>query len=421
MRSAGAACKGPQDPAAGRDPSSPAGAARSRGSATVDSPTVLTDVIIVALTVALAVWGYSQGMSVGVMVAVGLAVGALLGSRIGPQILDGGLRDPLAPALSLPGALLLGGALGALSERFGFELRRRYLRKRYRLDAVGGALLAGFLGVMLVWVAGAVGARLDGLKKTVRGSEILAQLNSVLPPPGPLVSANRSYSLPVVDGPRARLRPASNELKHDPEVEAAARSVVKIRISGCGHRASGSGWVAADGIVVSNAHVVHGFKSFGVQVEGAGVPLDGTPILMDLKNDVSVLSVPGVKGASGLRIAGTPKVSSAAVVLGFPYGRHYKARPARIGPTLSLPSRIWSPRDYGKRLVTLLRADLGVGPGSSGGPLVDHAGRVVAMIFARAPVNAHIHYAIPSSSIKRDLGRALASRKAVDTGECQEA
>lgn len=381
---------------------------------------MLTDAIIVALTVGVAVWGYLRGVSIGVLVAVGFVLGALLGSRLGPLILDGGLHDPLAPALALPGALLVGGGLAALCERFGFELRRRYLRRRLTLDSVGGAVLAGSLAVMLVWTAGAVGLRVDGLEDTVRGSEIIAELNSVLPPPGPLVSAKASYALPVVNGPGARLRPA-DRMKQDPDVAAAADSVVKIRIGGCGHVGSGSGWVAANGIVVSNAHVVHHFKKFGVQARGAGLPQEGKPILMDLRNDVSVLSVPGVRRVPALRLAGRPKLNSAAAVLGFPYGQRYKARDARIGPTLLQPSGRWSPRDYGARLVTLLRADFGVGPGSSGGPIVDRDGHVVAMIFARTPANRHIHYAVPSVSIKRDLRRALAERRPVDTGGCEQA
>lgn len=386
----------------------------------VDSPRVLTDLIIVALTVAIAVWGYSQGVSAGILVAVAFGIGALLGSRIAPQVLDGGLRDPLAPAIALPGALLLGGVFAALSERSAFELRRRFLRRRYTLDSVGGALLAGCLGVAVVWVIAAAAARVDGLRDTVRDSEIIARLNSVLPPPGPLVSANRSYSLPVVDGPRARLPPADTELKQDRQVEAAARSVVKITIHGCGHGGSGSGWVAGDGVVVSNAHVVHYSESLEVQIEGGGERLEATPVLMDLRNDVSVLRVPGIKGVPRLRMAGIANLNSTAAVLGYPYGKRYKARAARVGPTLSLSSAIWSPRDYGKRLVTLLRADLGVGAGSSGGPIVDPEGRVVAMTFARTPVDEHLLYAVPSVTIKRDLQRAHGSRQAVDTGDCEE-
>ena len=378
---------------------------------------MLTDVIIVALTVAIAFWGYSQGVSVGVLVAVGFGVGALLGSRIGPQILDGGLRDPLAPALALPGALLFGGALAAALERFGFELRRR-LRRRYTADAIGGTVLAGFLAIALVWLAGAVGTRVDGLEETVKGSEILTQLNSVLPPPGPLVSANRSYSLPTLDGPRARVLPVVDNVKRDPQVQAVAKSVVKIVISGCGRKGSGSGWIADDGIVVTNAHVVHHFENFGVQVEGGGVAREATPILIDFKNDISILRVPGVKALPHLPIAGTPRVNSSAAVLGFPYGKRYKVRAARMGPTVPLPGRLQPDRPRGRRLITLVRANLGVAPGSSGGPIVDPAGMVVAMIFAKSVVDSHIQYAVPARLIQRDLRRARQSSEAVDTGGC---
>lgn len=384
----------------------------------VDSPEVITDVVLVLLTIGLAVWGYTRGVSVGVLVAVGFGLGALFGSRVGPQILAGGLHDPLAPAVALPCALLIGGVLAIGAERAGFELKRRFLRRRYTVDAIGGALLGTFLGAVMAWSVAVAAAQVDGLKGTVRDSEVISRLNSLLPPPGPLVNPDRTYSIPLVRGGEG-LRAPGDEIKHAPAVEAAARSVVKIAISGCGGGGSGSGWIAANGFVVSNAHVVHDFQRFEVQVEGGGEPHLGTPVFYDVKNDISVLRVPGVEGVPALRTGPVAKKNELAAVLGFPYGKRYKARAARIGSTRVVPVF----REAGKRvfrsLVTRLRSDVGPGPGSSGGPIVDRRGRVVAMTFAGEQTHQRRRqYAVPSSSIKRDLKRALASPKPVDTGDC---
>jgi hypothetical protein len=72
---------------------------------------VIVDLIIVGLMVAVAVWGYSQGVSVGVLIFLGFGGGAVIGFRVAPLVLDGGLRDPFAPVIAVPAALLFGGVL----------------------------------------------------------------------------------------------------------------------------------------------------------------------------------------------------------------------------------------------------------------------------------------------------------------------
>jgi len=384
---------------------------------------LVADIIVVALTVAIAVWGYYQGVSVGVLVLVGFGGGVLLGSRVAPLVLDGGLRDPFAPVIALPAALLVGAVLAAGLGRVRFKLRRG-LRSRPILDALGGALLAGCVGLVLVWITAAVLARVHGLKGTVSDSAVVDVLNSVLPPPGPLLSVGKPlYSPGVIDPPRGPDGPADPRIKQDPEVQAAARSVVRMVVSGCGHGGEGSGWIAREGIVVTNAHVVAGSDEPGVKFEGGGKTYDSEPIWYDDKNDVAILRTPGTKGRAALSIGGRPKAGTAAAVLGFPLGGRYKAREARLGrtaplfPTLPLPRR----RGLFSRRVTALRSGLGVAPGSSGSPIVNESGHVLAMLFASAPPNPRRNkLAVPGPTIRKALRRALSSPRRVDTGECRE-
>jgi S1-C subfamily serine protease len=65
-----------------------------------------------------------------------------------------------------------------------------------------------------------------------------------------------------------------------------------------------------------------------------------------------------------------------------------------------------------------------VRPGNSGGPMIDAAGRVVAMVFAAitggtaAERSGHGGFAVPNSLIRQQLAVARARSAPVSTGNC---
>jgi len=375
---------------------------------------LILDLLIAGLLVGMVVWGYSRGMRAGGLGLLGFGVGALLGSRVAPLALDGGLRDPFAPVIALPAALLFGAVVAAVFDHFGSSLRRR-LRRGSRVDALGGALVAGLLGLVMVSIIAAVAASVDSLEDPVGDSALIARLNGVLPPAGPLLKPVSAYDdrLPVIAGRRARVGPPKQGIRNDPEVRDAAGSVVKVLGTGCGHGVSGSGWIAADGIVVTNAHVVAGSDDTTLQIAGKGTRHDAEVIGFDDFNDVAILRAPGVRGEPALPIDVDPEPGTFAGVLGFPRGGPYEVKAARVGSTSRRSG--FEPGDRPGRSVTSLRA--GVIPGNSGGPVVDGKGRVAAMVFA-VRLGGHTAYAIPSSIVQRALRRAGPQGPPVDTGSC---
>ncbi len=386
---------------------------------------LILDLISVGLIAGMVVWGYWRGIRAGALVLLGFGAGALLGSRVAPLVLAGGSGDPFAPVIALPAALLFGAVVAAAFGQFASGLRRR-LWRRSRVDALGGALVGGLLGLVMVCIIAAVAARVDILEDPVRDSAILSRLSGALPPPGPLLKPVRPYDdrLPVIAGPKARVGPPTQGIKNDPEVRAAAGSVVKLFGFGCGHAGSGSGWIAADGIVVTNAHVVEGFGETTVQIEGKGTQHDADVIAFDAFNDVAILRAPGVRGEPALPIDVEPEPGTFAGALGFPGGGPYDVRAARVGNTLrtsefspsTRPGVPRAPVDRPQRSVTYLRA--GVIGGNSGGPVVDGKGRVAAMVFAVRP-GGHTAYAVPSAVVQRALGRTEPEGPSVDTGSCE--
>ena len=375
------------------------------------------DWIIVAFTVLMGVWGFRQGLIAGALSLVGFAGGALVGSRLGPLVLQDGSHSPYAPLFALIGALLVGAVLSSVLEVLGFHLRRRLGERLGALDGVGGSVLVACLGLFLVWIAGAVALQTPGarqLREPIQRSEILKRLNAALPPSGPILQALARFDpVPTIAGPSANVRPPNAAIARDPQVRAAGRSVVRVLGTACGLGVQGSGWVAADGLVVTNAHVVAGQDDTTVQPGGDGPSVDADAVWFDARNDLAVLRVSGLSGAPALSMRVNAPAGTSAAVLGFPENGPYDVEPARLGATVGVLSQDAYGRGPVRREITSLRGL--VRHGNSGGPVVDGSGRVVTTVFAAASGRRRSGFGVPDSVVRRALGRI---RGRVDTGPC---
>jgi hypothetical protein len=376
------------------------------------------DWIIIAFTGLMAVWGYAQGLIVGALSLAGFAGGAFLGSRIGPLLLEEGAESPYAPLFALIGALLLGGILASGLEVLGFHLRHRLGERLGALDGVGGSALVACLGLGLVWIAGAVALQTPGareLREPIQRSAILRELNALLPPSGPILQALARFDpFPEIDGPRPNVAPPDSRIARDPDVQRAGRSVVRVLGTACGLGVQGSGWVAGDGVVVTNAHVVAGQDDTTVQVGGEGQRLDTQAIWYDARNDLALLRVPALSETARLRLHPDPERGTSAAILGFPEDGPYDVRPGRLGQTETVVSQDAYGRGPVRRTITSVRGL--VRPGNSGGPMVDGGGRVVTTVFAAAVSDGgRSGYGVPISIVREALSRAAGP---VDTGPC---
>ncbi len=371
---------------------------------------------IVAFIVALAVWGYQQGLIVGALTLLGFGLGAFLGSRVGPWVLNQGSESPYAPLCAAMGALLIGSFIAVALETFAHGLRSRVIRgpASHFADGAGGALLIASAALGLIWVFGAVALHAPGsteLRGDVQRSLILRSLNGVLPPSGPILKAlNRVDPAPSVSGPSTAVGPPDSAVAADPDVRRAGNSVFKVLGTACGLGIEGSGWMAAPGLIVTNAHVVAGEDDTSV-VTQAGATLDATPVQYDPANDLAVLEV-GLD-VPALRLVADPQAGTGAAVLGFPENGPLTISPARLGET----SEVISQDAYGngplRRRISSLRGE--IRSGNSGGPAVDTRGHVLGTVFAATTNGPKGGFAIPNEIVSS----ALASiRGPVDTGPC---
>jgi S1-C subfamily serine protease len=376
----------------------------------------ILDWAIAAFTIAFAMWGYRQGLIVGVLTLCGFAAGAVAGSRIAPLLLSEGSSSPYAPLFAAVGALLAGALVALTLESLALDLRERLVKgSTLRLaDGAGGAALIAAVALGLVWVFGAVALHAPGtaqLRGDVQRSLILRQLNDVLPPSGPVLNAlNRIDPAPSITGPTTPVAPPDAAVASDPDVRRASRSVVRVLGTACGLGIEGSGWVAAPGRVVTNAHVVAGEDDTTVStIDGAS--LEAVPVRYDPANDLAVLQISA--SIPPLPIASDPQRGTAGAVLGFPENGPYAVSAARMGDV----NTVISEDAYGngpiQRQIASLRGH--VRSGNSGGPLLDASGKVMATVFAATTSGPPGGFAIPNDIVSSAL---TDSRGAVDTGPC---
>jgi len=382
----------------------------------------LIDWLIVAFTVLLAMYGYAQGFIVGALSLVGFGLGAFLGTRLAPLVLPGGSHSQYAPLFGLLGALLAGAVLASGFEGVGARARMFLRLPGLRtVDGLLGAALTASVALGIAWIVGAIALQSSGsdvLRRDIQRSAILGELNELLPPSGPILHALAAIDpIPSVRGPQANVSPPPSGIVGAPAVDAADASVVKVLGTACGLGIEGSGWVAAPGVVVTNAHVVAGEDDTTVQVGGNPPGLGADVIDFDPTDDIAVLRVAGLREPV-LHLAANPQSGTAAAILGYPLDGPFDKEPGRIGQT-----EVVSTEDaYGNgpvlRSITALRGR--VRPGNSGGPMIDAGGQVVATVFAAitGSSNGEGGFAVPNALVRAQLKIALSRSAPVSTEAC---
>ncbi|RVT50842.1 DegQ family serine endoprotease [Rubrivivax albus] len=156
-------------------------------------------------------------------------------------------------------------------------------------------------------------------------------------------------------------------------------------------RGQGSGFiVSADGLVLTNAHVVRDAQRVTVKLQDRR-EFDAKVLGSDPATDIAVLKI----DAAGLPVvalgeAQDVQVGDRVLAIGAPYGFEQTATQGIVSAKgRSLP---------GDSFVPFLQTDAAVNPGNSGGPLFDAAGRVVginAQIYSPSGGFAGLAFAIP--------------------------
>lgn len=393
---------------------------------------IVVDVVLLVLGVLAVVAGYTNGAIRAAGSLVGLGCGVALGLFLAPTVVGWGVaygltgvtqRSIVAGVVILVCAGVIYAIAGGIAALIGKVLRRGPIRW---LDSLVGAVLGLATWAVVVWlVAGfALSTSLATVVQAANASRVVATLNSIAPVPsstvlGAMDDALASAGLPkVFEGDESIKTISAPDPSVPADISASERSVVTVLASkpACGVDSEGSGWVVQRGRVVTNAHVVAGASSIVVRESGSDTVDRATLVAFDPSRDLAVLDVTGLS-APALDIGQDLSSGAQAYAVGYPGDGPFTVSPQRVRDQLVARGTDIYQSGTVDREIYALRGT--IRPGNSGGPLLDSAGDVVGVVFARSTVDPDTGYALTLSELRpvlSSVGSAPISSGACSAG-----
>jgi S1-C subfamily serine protease len=383
------------------------------------------DVVVVVVAVLAAVQGARVGGLVQVCAIVGFFAGLFVGALLASRTVVWAHSPTARTAVALSTMLLVAFSFGMVGRIVGGMLTSRVRQGPARsIDSAAGVLVAVVAALVTVWLLAStmVNSSSVALDNAILQSRIIKALDGVLPAPPSVFGRAQGFlseeGFPPVLGAlapaSARPVPLPTDATLRRAVLAAGASTVKVEGFGCGVLQEGSGFVAAPGLVVTNAHVVAGIRRPLVQV---GTTLQPVQVLSyDPSFDLAVLRVPGLTAPVLHLDPSTVPQGTQGAVLGYPEGGPFTADGAGVMALFQAEGRdIYG---HGLTVRNVYEIDAEVRPGNSGGPLVLPDGEVVGVVFSRSTVDPSIGYALTSPDVSTRVVAAEQVRVPVGTGGC---
>lgn len=385
----------------------------------------------VILFAGLAAWrGWRRGFIGQLFEFGGGFLGLLAGVALGPRIADNFSQDagPEAALISIATVfvmLSIGQALGFIAGHRFSQIAQR--AKLGSFDSGMGSGLSILVTFLSFWLIGSllIQGPSKPLAKALQKSETLGFMNDVMPPPPDVLAYIRQYldtsgfpqvfsGLPRPVGPPVKL---PSDAQANRAGQKARASMVRIVVPACGGTQLGSGWIADEETIVTNAHVVSGGDSVTVQHEATG-DHSGTVVLFDPKTDIAIIHVEGLAGPVLKLESDVQERGTVGAALGYPGNKDGELVILRAAVQAQYPATgkdIYG-RSDARREVYELRA--AVRQGDSGGPFVLADGSVAGVIFAASTTDGDVGYALTGGEVADEVETGSGRTQAVGTGQC---
>ena len=259
----------------------------------------------------------------------------------------------------------------------------------------------------LVGVAGCDERPSEGATLSV-AEAVAAQRNAV-----PASSPRRT---PITDAV-SRVAPAVVTVQTEVVARASADPLEMLFGGRSGQRVLpglGSGFIIrADGVIVTNAHVVSGAQRISVAMRD-GTTFPATLVGADDINDLAVLKIDAARlPVAALGSSDDLLIGEWAIAIGNPFGFVLgNTEPSVTTGVISATGRNLVARGEGQGVyVDMIQTDASINPGNSGGPLVNAVGDVIGVnssIYTPSGGSIGLGFAIPINRVRRVTDDLLA-------------
>jgi S1-C subfamily serine protease len=377
------------------------------------------DLVILLLLAGAVYYGRRLGFLTVTGTIVGFFAGLLVGGALFPHLIP--LHDRTIRTIINGNLVLCTAIYGAVK---GNDFGRRGHRKLLpgvirRFETLSGSLVIIASVLALAWLLAAMVGRLPfaGLSNSVDDALIIQSLDRHLPP-APAVFASFNHEVSGNNSPLL--------FENQPSAPGAAvggsaaqvfpppvpSSTVRITSFGCGGIVSGSGFVVAPELVMTNAHVVAGVKR--PIIKAAGRSYEGVPVFFDQNLDVAILRVRQIN-LPPVSFDTRDNTGESVLTAGYPNG-NFSERAGVLRSNFILYGRnIYDIGVIGRDIYEIqVQSD----EGSSGSPVLSGSGKVVGMLFAKSEIVDGYSYALTAKSLQPSLQRAQRTHTRVSTGSC---
>lgn len=167
----------------------------------------------------------------------------------------------------------------------------------------------------------------------------------------------------------------------------------------------GSGFiVSADGLILTNKHVVSDTKAQYTVITSDGKKYDAKVLARDPVQDIALIKVEAARlKPATLGDSDSIKLGQTAIAIGYSLGEFSNTVSAGVISGLSRTITASGAEIGSETIQGVIQTDAAINPGNSGGPLLNLKGEVIGMNTAVASGAENIGFAIPINQAKKDI------------------